>query len=183
MSWQWWLAIAIFVVLVFFGVYLSMTAGRLDRLHQRIDTSLLTLDGHLLRRSAISLELAATGVLDPASSVLLVEAAHDARTSSETEDDARALVESNLTAALTAALDLEEVAEIESDPEGAALLDELASACRRVELSRRFHNDAVRSCREVRRQRMVRLFRLAGHTDWPETWEMDDSIPSGLVGR
>lgn len=183
MSWEWWLAIAAFVVLVLFGVYLSMTAGRLDRLHQRIDTSLLTLDGHLLRRSAVSLELAASGVLDPATSVLLAEAAHDARTSSQTEDDARALVESNLTAALTAALDPEDVAEVDLTPDGSALLDELASACRRVELSRRFHNDAVRACRQVRRQRMVRLFRLAGHTDWPETWEMDDSIPEGLVSR
>ena len=183
MSWQWWLAIAIIVVLIVFGIYLSMTAGRLDRLHQRIDTSLLALDGHLLRRSSISIELAGSGVLDPASSLLLAEAAHDARTASQTEDDARAMVESNLTAALMAALDPEDVAEVDALPEGRALLDELAGVCRRVELSRRFHNDAVRACREVRRQRMVRLFRLAGHTAWPETWEMDDEVPEGLTRR
>jgi len=41
----------------------------------------------------------------------------------------------------------------------------------------------VRACRQLRRQRMVRLFRLAGHTPWPETWEMDDSVPEGLSTR
>jgi hypothetical protein len=35
----------------------------------------------------------------------------------------------------------------------------------------------------VRRQRLVRLFRLAGHTPWPETWEMDDAMPEGLRSR
>ncbi len=61
------------------------------------------------------------------------------------------------------------------------MLDELDAACRRVQLSRRFHNDAVRACRQLRRQRMVRLFRLAGHTPWPETFEMDDSTPDGAL--
>ena len=28
---------------------------------------------------------------------------------------------------------------------------------------------------------MVRLFRLAGHTPWPEPWEMDDALPEGLL--
>ncbi|MSY17131.1 MAG: hypothetical protein F2675_04395, partial [Actinobacteria bacterium] len=48
-----------------------MTAGRIDRLHQRIETSSLALDVHLLRRSSIALELATAGVLDPASSLLI----------------------------------------------------------------------------------------------------------------
>ena len=56
MAWPWILLIALLVVL--FGLYLSMTAGRLDRLHQRIDTSALGLDALLLRRSAVALELA-----------------------------------------------------------------------------------------------------------------------------
>jgi hypothetical protein len=30
---------------------------------------------------------------------------------------------------------------------------------------------------------MVRLFRLAGHTPWPESFEMDDSTPDGLSAR
>ncbi len=61
------------------------------------------------------------------------------------------------------------------------MLAELDASCRRVQLSRRFLNDAVRACRQLRRQRAVRLFRLAGHTPWPDTWEMDDTVPAGLL--
>ena len=99
------------------------------------------------------------------------------------DQDDRALAESDLTAALVAALDSEDIAEVRTEPAGADMLDELDAACRRVQLSRRFHNDAVRACRQLRRQRMVRLFRLAGHTPWPENFEMDDSTPEGLSPR
>ena len=37
----------------------------------------------------------------------------------------------------------------------------------RVQLARRFHNDAVTDVRRVRRKWVVRLFRLAGHADLP----------------
>ena len=180
-----WLVLAIVavVLLALLGLYLSMTAGRLDHLHRRIDTSLLALDAQLLRRSSVCLELAAAGLLDPATSMLLADAAHRARTSTDLDIDARALAESDLTAALLAVLDEEDLAEVEAAPGGPEMLDELAAACRRVQLSRRFLNDAVRACRQLRRQRMVRLFRLAGHTPWPETWEMDDSMPEALPSR
>lgn len=183
MSGWWALGLIVVVLLVVFGLYLSMTAGRLDHLHRRIDTSVLALDSHLLRRSAVSQELAAAGYLDPASSMLLADAAHTARTSADLGVDERALAESNLTAALVAVIDTEDAALVAGSPEGAAVLQELEAACRRVQLSRRFHNDAVRACRQLRRQRMARLFRLAGHTPWPETWEMDDTMPAGLPVR
>ena len=48
----------VFVLLV--GFYLSMTAGRLDHLHRRIDMSRLALDAQLLRRSSVCLELASS---------------------------------------------------------------------------------------------------------------------------
>lgn len=180
----WWVVLGLVaVVLVLFGLYLSMTAGRLDHLHRRIDTSALALDSHLLRRSSVSLELAASGVLDPASSMLLADAAHQARTSTDLGIDERALAESSLTAALQAVLGPEDAAVVTEVPEGEEMLGELTAACRRVQLSRRFHNDAVRACRQLRRQRMSRTFRLAGHTPWPETWEMDDTMPEGLARR
>lgn len=178
-----WLVIAGAVFVIVFLLYLGMTAGRLDRLHQRVDTSLLTLDGHLVRRSAVASELASSGVLDPATSMLLIESAIDARTASEGEDEARALVESNLTSALVAALDADDVAAVDAEVDGSLILDELAATCRRVELSRRFHNDAVRACRQVRSRKLVRIFRLAGHTPWPVTWEMDDTVPEPLRRR
>ena len=56
-------------------------------------------------------------------------------------------------------------------------------ACRRVELARRFHNDVVRSCVQLRRKRVVRWFRLAGYTALPATADFDDTPPAGLAGR
>ncbi len=68
----------ILVVLVAIGLYLSWTAGRLDRLHARIDAARAALDAQLLRRASITQELATSGVLDPAASIVLYEAAHAA---------------------------------------------------------------------------------------------------------
>lgn len=178
-----WMVVAaiLLAAVILVGLYLSMTAGRLDHLHRRIDMSRLALDAQLLRRSAVAQELASSGRLDPASSLVLAEAAHEARTATDEEDADRALAESDLTAALAAALNRDDIDEVTEDAAGSAMLAELDAACRRVELSRRFLNDAVRACRQLRRQRMVRLFRLAGRTPWPDTWEMDDSIPPGLL--
>lgn len=174
--------LGIFVVLL--GWYLSSTAGRLDRLHRKIDVSRLALDAQLLRRSSVCLELASSGVLDPASSMLLADAAHRARMATDADDLTRSRAESDLTAALDAAFeDADEVAEVRSDQVGAELLDELDAAIRRVELSRRFLNDAVRACRQVRGQRAARWFWLAGRTALPASWEMDDTPPRGLSAR
>ena len=46
----------------------------------------------------------------------------------------------------------------------------------RVQLARRFHNDAVTDVRRVRRKRVVRWFRLAGHAEMPRTFEIDDEL-------
>ena len=172
------------VCVVLLGWYLSSTAGRLDRLHRKIDISRLALDAQLLRRSSVALELASSGVLDPASSMLLADAAHRARMASDADDLTRSGAESDLTAALDAALEYpEDVAEVRGIPTGAELLDELDAAIRRVELSRRFLNDAVRACRQVRGQRAARWFWLAGRTALPTSWEMDDTPPRGLSTR
>lgn len=186
MSW-WWLVLVV-VLLGLFGLYLSMTAGRLDALHKRIDTAELALDAHLLRRSSVALELATSGLLDPAGAIVLAEAAHAARIAADGEDFdenqslRRAEAETALSYAIEATLDDEEIEEVRQAPGGAQLLDELAASARRVQLSRRFLNDAVRACTQLRTQRMVRTFRLAGHSPWPRAVELDDSIPAALNG-
>ena len=48
-------------------------------------------------------------------------------------------------------------------------------------MARRFHNDAVRAARAVRRHRVVRWFRLAGHAPFPLAFEMDDEPPAVLT--
>ncbi|MFZ9988070.1 MAG: hypothetical protein ACO3ID_01010 [Candidatus Nanopelagicales bacterium] len=182
MSMWWWVFAGVLVVLV--GLYLSMTAGRLDRLHRRIDTSRQALDTQLLQRSALCLEIASSSLFDPATAVVLADSAHAARASADGDVIVRGLAESDLTRVLVAAIpdpqDAEVLREESPDP---GMLEDLRQACVRVQLSRRFHNDAVRACRQVRKQRLVRWLRLAGRTPWPVTVEMDDTPPPGLSVR
>ena len=92
--------ILIVVAAILIGVYVSWRAGRLDRLHARVEAARAALDAALVRRSAVALELAAGGLLDPATSLLIAGAAHDARAAGEPDERA----ESDLTRALRAAL-------------------------------------------------------------------------------
>lgn len=165
-------------VLVFVAWYLSFTAARLDRLHARVEGARSALDAQLVRRASVALQLATSGLLDPATGLLLAGAAADAR---EATDADRELAESDLTRALQAAFAQPELAAALDDEPARALSHELASACQRVELARRFHNEAVRAARVVRRKRAVRYLRLAGHAPWPATFEMDDTPPAILI--
>ena len=67
---------------LFIGVYVSWRAGRIDRLHARVDMARAALDATLLRRSSVALELATSGLLDPATSLLLAGAVHGTRSAS-----------------------------------------------------------------------------------------------------
>ena len=63
----------------------------------------------------------------------------------------------------------------------AALVFELTRACKRVQLARRFHNDAVGASQLLHARAAVRLFRLAGHTKVPTTVDLDDRVPNALL--
>ncbi|MGW1195932.1 hypothetical protein ACWD4B_08715 [Streptomyces sp. NPDC002536] len=172
-----WIAAALVLV----GVYLSWTAGRLDRLHSRIDAARAALDAQLLRRASVAQELGTAGVLDPAASILLYQAAHAAR---QAEEEQREVAESELSQALRAVFtEGPQVEAVREAPGGEESLEELAQAVRRVPMARRFHNDAVRAARAVRRHRVVRWFRLAGHAPFPLAFEMDDEPPMALADR
>ncbi|MDH6575881.1 hypothetical protein [Kitasatospora sp. MAP5-34] len=172
-----WIWAAIAVVLC--AVYLSWTAGRLDRLHARIDTAKASLDAQLVRRASVALELATSSTLDPAASILLYEASHAAR---QAEDEHREVAESELSLALRAVFaEPEQVAALIAAPGGEAAVKELTAAVRRVPMARRFHNDAVRGARAVREHRLVRYLRLAGRAPFPLAFEMDDEPPPALT--
>ncbi len=171
-------AVLVVVLLAVVGVYLSWTAGRIDRLHARLDAARAALDAQLFRRSAVALEVATSGLLDPATSLLVVDAAHRARAEGDSD---REVFESDLSKALAAAFpDAETVRELGAEPGASDLLGELGAACRRVEMARRFHNDSVATARALRSRRLVRWFRLAGHAPMPDMVEMDAAPPQGL---
>ncbi|WAZ20460.1 hypothetical protein STRCI_001574 [Streptomyces cinnabarinus] len=171
----------ILVALLAIGVYLSWTAGRLDRLHARIDATRAALDAQLLRRASVTQELATSGVLDPAASIVLYESAHAAR---QAEEEQREVAESELSQALRAVFaEQAQVEGVREAPGGESAAHELTEAVRRVPMARRFHNDAVGAARRLREHRKVRWFRLAGHAPFPMAFEMDDEPPAALVDR
>ena len=60
-------------------------------------------------------------------------------------------------------------------------LERVRAAGQRVQLARRFHNDAVTAVRRVRQAATWwRLFRLAGHAALPKTVEFADELPPAL---
>src|SRR5665647_2864352 len=61
-----------FLVLLWF---VWVVASRLDRLHRKVATSRAALENQLVRRASTAAELAASGLLDPVSSILVGEAA------------------------------------------------------------------------------------------------------------
>jgi hypothetical protein len=158
--------------------YLTFSATRLDRLHARIEGARSALDAQLVRRASVSLQIAVSGRVDPASGLLLADAAHQAREAGREDRDQ---AESDLTRALHAAFTAPGTVEgLAADASGRELLHELGSACLRVQLARRFLNDVVRAARVVRRKWVVRAVRLAGHAPWPEMSEFDDTPPETL---
>ena len=179
-------------VLLSVAWYLSYSAARLDRLHTRAEGALSALDAQLVRRAEATLELANSGALDAASALMLAGAASEcleAHNERALEHDLlegqsfgeREGVESELTEALQAALTPDVVAAIREDEGlGAAALQRVEAAGVRVQLARRFHNDAVSDVQRVRRKWVVRWFRLAGHADLPRTVEFDDELPPAV---
>ena len=172
------ITIIIVAAAILAGVYVSWRAGRLDRLHARVETARAALDAALVRRSSVALELAACGLLDPATSLLIAGAAHDARAGGELNE----LAESDLTRALRAALGQPGFrAALAELGRGEELLAELEAAAHQVFLARKFYNDAVAVTRAARRRWRARLLRLAGGAPLPEFFEIDDSIVDGGV--
>jgi hypothetical protein len=162
--------------------YLSYGAARLDRLHSRVEGALSALDAQLVRRAEATLELANSGTLDPASALLIASAASDSLEADSERQTSREAIESDLTQALELALGEVALRRLREDEAvGAPMLQRLAAANQRVQLARRFHNDAVTDVRRVRRKPGVRLLRLAGHAGLPETFEIDDELP--MLGR
>jgi hypothetical protein len=181
---NWWVLGLALLVLVLFGLYLSQVAGRLDRLHLRIEAARSALEVQLARRAAVVSEIAGSGAVDPATGLVLADAAAVALAAESDDSDEMPLAESDLTRVLGAAFATrDDVAALEETDAGRVASRDLETACRRVELARRFHNDAVRAAVALRRRRLVRWFRLAGHTEWPETVELDDSVPEGFGSR
>ncbi|MFE5308063.1 hypothetical protein [Isoptericola sp. NPDC056578] len=190
-----WSELALVVLVVAaVAVWLAwISASRLDRQHRKVVASRIALQAQLARRAGAAVDLASSGLLDPAGAVLVADAAFAAledagpapTPGAELALDGLGLdrerAESELSATLRSALgDDEALAELRGAPGGDELVGQLAAAWYRAQLARRFHNEAVAQARRVRRTWYVRLLRLSGHAALPRTVELDDQMPEGL---
>ena len=158
----------LFAALAFFVFwYLSFSAGRLDRLHHRVETSWATLDSLLQRRAAIALEIARSAIIDPATSLLLTASAYQAR-SADIED--RSSAESVLSGALGMMLLERESIVTKSDQ---VLLHELEQLTDKIRVSIAIHVEAVNRTQLIRSKIVFRVFRLAGTAPLPVTYEFE----------
>jgi hypothetical protein len=147
-----WLALSL-VVVGYLGVYSAWTAGRLDRLHLRLDAARTALDGQLRERALVARGTA--GLRDLAQRALDVPGlGHD-----------REQVENALSRALRSV----------------APTDELNEVVTRASFARQFHNDAVRDALVLRRRWIVRLLHLAGHAPRPTFFEIDPASDDGAT--
>jgi hypothetical protein len=160
-----WIIVSLLVVAAAAACWFSWTAGRLDRMHLRVEAAEASLRAQLHRRASLATELAGGGLGDPASALLLLETSRAARDSAESGPE-HWLAESELTAALYA-LDL-------PPPDEEPLVGELADAARKASMARRIHNDLAATTRQLHARRRVRWFRLAGHAASPSMVEFDD---------
>jgi hypothetical protein len=178
MSTSSWIYTALAVIIVILlAVYISHLAGRLDRAHLKVESTRSALLTNLAHRSSLAMEFANLAGIDATVAASVRAAARLAR--DEEVADSGWNEESVLTAAITAAVtDDATLAAAELDE--SATLNDLASLCRRVQYSRRFHNDAVRQARELRGRFLARTLRLAGRAALPEYIDFDDSVPPRL---
>jgi hypothetical protein len=170
----WTVVVAAVLVVVLWSFYLSWRASRLDRLHNRTEGARTGLDLALVRRTAAAYELASSGLLDPATNLLLADAVSRAKEAGPGERD---LAESDLTRALRATLRQPGTdSSLTGSPGAKELISEVEAACHQVFLARKFYNDVAATTIEARRRPLARVFRLSGTAQAPEFFEMDDLL-------
>jgi hypothetical protein len=165
-----WLVVAV-VVAVLLTMWVTFTLTRLDRLHARVDAAHASMDAQLVRRAAALLHAAESpdsGVPDHLRTPYDEVAARALNTS-----DANGERQDVENAVGRAVADLAALPQ----PLHQDLADELNEAAARVLIARRFYNDAVRDTRALRARRMPRLFRMAGRREFPQFFDIDDTLP------
>jgi hypothetical protein len=154
-----------FVAAFLVAAYVTWTAARQDRLHDRCAAARASLDAQLVRRAAAASALARdhAGALGERAALLrsAAEAALDA------DDDGREVAENDLT---------RELRHLPWSAAEAPLAD-VGAVSGRVTLARHIYNDAVRDTLALRRRRLPRALRLSAGRPWPRYFDIDDTPP------
>ena len=163
-----WLIAAVVLAIVL-SMWVTFTLTRLDRLHARVDAAWAALDAQLVRRAA-ALQHVAESPDSGAPDALRgsCEAAAQAVLGPDADADRQAA--ENLVGRMIADLG----ASVDALRDDAVA--ELREGAARVQVARRFYNDAVRDTRALRSGRMPRALRLAGHREMPQFFDIDDTV-------
>ena len=163
-----WLIAAVVLAIVL-SMWVTFTLTRLDRLHARVDAAWAALDAQLVRRAA-ALQHVAESPDSGAPDALRggCEAAAQAVLGPDAGADRQAA--ENLVGRMIADLG----ASVDALRDDAVA--ELREGAARVQVARRFYNDAVRDTRTLRSGRMPRALRLAGHREMPQFFDIDDTV-------
>ncbi|HZZ95774.1 MAG TPA: hypothetical protein VFE19_02075 [Jatrophihabitantaceae bacterium] len=163
-----WLIAAVLLAILL-SMWVTFTLTRLDRLHARVDAARAALDAQLVRRAAALLHVAEApeSGLGSTERARYADLAQDALTSTGVGREAIENAVGRAVAHLAGG----------SVAVGKDAVAELREAAVRVQVSRRFYNDAVRDTRTLRSRRMPRLLRLAGNADLPQFFDIDDTQP------
>lgn len=156
------IAVTVVGVVILVAWVLSYRASRIDRLHARIEGCWHALDAMLVRRSEALLELANSGTLDPASSLLLSYGVSEVLEVEDTDPEHALRVERENELAATATLVL-----AEATPDALASLDPgmrgtVEQTSRQVNVAASFYNDAVSDVIAIRDQALTKIACLAG---------------------
>lgn len=171
--------IVLVLVLFIYAIYLSNVAGRLDRLHLKVENARQALDRQLALRTSICKEIIKLSVLDQNLVSELENALKDSiqEESLEIHTQQEWEIETRVSIALSNIFDDEKITKIINDKK---LLTEIAAAIRRVSYALTFYNDAAKSAIKVRRRWTVRFFRLFGRAAMPEIISFQVQIPRGI---
>jgi len=176
-STQFWI---VFVLIIFiYAIYLSNVAGRLDRLHLKVENARHALDRQLALRTSICKEIIK---LPEINKELLSELENALRESIKEESlEVHTVqeweIESRVSIALNNIFDDESAVKNIEDKK---LLTEIAAAIRRVAYALTFYNDAAKSAIKVRKRWTVRFFRLFGRATMPQIISFQVQIPRGI---
>jgi hypothetical protein len=159
----------VIIVALIIGWHVTWLATRVDRANVRAERTWAALDAALVRRAQRALELASMTGADPATALLVSDAANAALEPNLSRHD-RERAESYLSHVLDA---------VGSMLPGSS--SRLEAECARASICRRLHNDAVATALSLRRRRTVRILKLAGRAIEPRPFEMADGDMCALV--
>ena len=159
------------IVVLIVGWRLTWLATRVDRANVRAERTWAALDAALVRRAERALELVLMPGIDPATALLVADAANAALDTQLSRQD-RERAESDLSHVLDAV-----------GPMLPSECSRLESECARASICRRLHNDAVATALSLRRRYTVRVLQLAGHAVEPRPFEMADVSGQPVIVR